>query len=176
MRRAYNRRQIQKYSQLATTQEQICQALGQSATVNDKNKPEVPFGIRAIESGIEVDGIWISGSNSNVTSTLASPTPSIKGGPPKPSSEGYSLQNTQVPTLNRPRSDKPSTRRHPVFMLPPLPPPSFRRTSYQPRRSSALRYSDSYELDERDEEPASPPLRPLMSGSDSRVDFMGKSG
>ena len=37
--------------------------------------PEVPFGIRAIESGIEVDGVWISRSNTPAQSLPATPAP-----------------------------------------------------------------------------------------------------
>jgi hypothetical protein len=35
-------------------------------------KDEIPFGIRAIESGIEVDGVWISRSNTPVGSSASS--------------------------------------------------------------------------------------------------------
>lgn len=35
-------------------------------------KDDVPFGIRAIESGIEVDGVWISRSNTPVGSSASS--------------------------------------------------------------------------------------------------------
>lgn len=37
-----------------------------------ETKDEIPFGIRAIQSGIEVDGVWISRSNTPVTSSRAS--------------------------------------------------------------------------------------------------------
>lgn len=37
--------------------------------------PDVPFGIRAIESGIEVDGVWISRSNTPAQSIPATPAP-----------------------------------------------------------------------------------------------------
>ena len=36
----------------------------------------VPFGIRAIESGVEVEGVWISRPNSPAPSILASPVSS----------------------------------------------------------------------------------------------------
>jgi hypothetical protein len=38
--------------------------------VERKRPPEVPFGVRAIESGIEVDGIWISKSATPVSESL----------------------------------------------------------------------------------------------------------
>ncbi|KAF1841019.1 uncharacterized protein K460DRAFT_380757 [Cucurbitaria berberidis CBS 394.84] len=40
--------------------------------VSTETKDEIPFGIRAIQSGIEVDGVWISRSNTPVGSSRAS--------------------------------------------------------------------------------------------------------
>jgi hypothetical protein len=40
--------------------------------VSVKTKDEIPFGIRAIQSGIEVDGVWISRSNTPIGSSRAS--------------------------------------------------------------------------------------------------------
>jgi hypothetical protein len=40
--------------------------------VSEETKDEIPFGIRAIQSGIEVDGVWISRSNTPVGSSRAS--------------------------------------------------------------------------------------------------------
>ncbi|KAF2866767.1 hypothetical protein BDV95DRAFT_598659 [Massariosphaeria phaeospora] len=41
---------------------------------NPRHKEDIPFGIRAIESGIEVDGVWISRSNTPVGSSRSSMT------------------------------------------------------------------------------------------------------
>ena len=38
----------------------------------EEMKDDIPFGVRAIESGIEVDGVWISRSNTPVGSSRAS--------------------------------------------------------------------------------------------------------
>lgn len=38
----------------------------------EEMKEDIPFGVRAIESGIEVDGVWISRSNTPVGSSRAS--------------------------------------------------------------------------------------------------------
>lgn len=38
----------------------------------EEMKDEIPFGVRAIESGIEIDGVWISRSNTPVGSSRAS--------------------------------------------------------------------------------------------------------
>jgi hypothetical protein len=40
--------------------------------VHEETKDEIPFGIRAIQSGIEVDGVWISRTNTPVGSSRAS--------------------------------------------------------------------------------------------------------
>jgi len=42
------------------------------AQVTEETKNEIPFGIRAIQSGIEVDGVWISRTNTPVGSSRAS--------------------------------------------------------------------------------------------------------
>jgi hypothetical protein len=42
------------------------------ARINEETKDEIPFGIRAIQSGIEVDGVWISRTNTPVGSSRAS--------------------------------------------------------------------------------------------------------
>lgn len=38
----------------------------------EEMKDDIPFGVRAIESGIEIDGVWISRSNTPVGSSRAS--------------------------------------------------------------------------------------------------------
>lgn len=38
----------------------------------EERKNDIPFGIRAIESGIEIDGVWISRSNTPVASSRSS--------------------------------------------------------------------------------------------------------
>src|SRR5205823_5426634 len=40
--------------------------------VTEETKDEIPFGIRAIQSGIEVDGVWISRTNTPAGSSRAS--------------------------------------------------------------------------------------------------------
>ena len=40
--------------------------------VTEETKNEIPFGIRAIQSGIEVDGVWISRTNTPAGSSRAS--------------------------------------------------------------------------------------------------------
>ncbi|KXT06412.1 hypothetical protein AC578_6064 [Pseudocercospora eumusae] len=63
---AYTHRKLRKYSAVAE-QEKKEQAVARQMSQRQKPDPShsahVPFGIRAIESGIEVDGVWISRSN-----------------------------------------------------------------------------------------------------------------
>jgi hypothetical protein len=71
----YNHTQIRKYSKVdkgkqAQTPEML-EAQPVTA-VSLETKDEVPFGIRAIQSGIEVDGVWISRTNTPVGSSRAS--------------------------------------------------------------------------------------------------------
>lgn len=71
----YDRNKIRKYSKVdkgkqAQTPEML-EAQPVTA-VSLETKDEVPFGIRAIQSGIEVDGVWISRSNTPVGSSRAS--------------------------------------------------------------------------------------------------------
>lgn len=44
----------------------------EAQTITEEPKNDIPFGIRAIESGIEVDGVWISRSNTPVGSSRTS--------------------------------------------------------------------------------------------------------
>ncbi len=128
-------------------------------------RQQVPFGVRALESGIEVDGVWISGTN---TPASMPGSPSIAAMKPQPAHRDQSSaasssasessrieipqQVHEFPGINRsagpshktstpydrPRSSerkhsKPSTSDH----------QNHGRPTYQPRRSSHLRFSNS---------------------------------
>ena len=140
----YNRHCLRKYSKLAATQAELRRTFSRSGTGKRGKGAEVPFGIRAIESGIEVDGVWISGSNSPASSAPGSPTLSATTEKPKVSSRD-SAADTKRQFGQPPNVDLPSPIHsyhkggHSVGV------PSG-RPSYQPRRSSGLRFSDSYEL------------------------------
>jgi len=125
--------------------------------IGPKNTHEVPFGIRAIQSGIQVDGIWISGSNTPTPSILK--TPYLEG---SSSDSSPGLYATMSPprksmdiSLNQPRSSPHRSRSRQSFP-PPLSrvasndrndnvdgserPKSRTQFSYKPRRSSQLRF------------------------------------
>jgi hypothetical protein len=71
----YDKRRLRKYTKVdkgkrAQTPEML---EAQPVThIAEETKDEIPFGIRAIQSGIEVDGVWISRSNTPVGSSRAS--------------------------------------------------------------------------------------------------------
>ncbi|KAJ4301827.1 hypothetical protein N0V90_003923 [Kalmusia sp. IMI 367209] len=93
----------------------------------EDTKEDVPFGIRAIESGIEVDGVWISRSNTPVTSSRSSitdfklprsnngsqfelpqaPLASSRTSSRPPSSFDQAVSAERIPTTNDSRSSSP---------------------------------------------------------------------
>ncbi|KAL8905980.1 MAG: hypothetical protein Q9207_002311 [Kuettlingeria erythrocarpa] len=72
----FNQWQLRKYTALAKTRaaRKEEEGLQHTPSVGRRKKGnDVPFGVRAIESGIEVDGVWISRSNTPANSTPGSP-------------------------------------------------------------------------------------------------------
>ena len=127
---------------------------------------EVPFGVRALESGIEVEGVWISGTNTPAGSTPGTPTflanaHSAREEPsPDRASSASTMSHLEMPQPTRgystvmiasdsnshnsspfgdPRVSSDSTQQPPPISdhLP------HNRPNYKPRRSSQLRYSNS---------------------------------
>ncbi|OJD26768.1 hypothetical protein ACJ73_01841 [Blastomyces percursus] len=93
---------------------------------------EIPFGSRAIERGIEVEGIWISNPNTPAGSPIWGPTP----GPSRPASLGSKSTLTFHPPLpSRSGSDylSPKTatlgRSKPASVSLPLPYPGLHNTA-----------------------------------------------
>ena len=126
----------------------------------------IPFGVRAIESGIEVDGVWISRSNTPVSSNPASPTSSIVGDQSPVKGHQHEDSTTKaIPTLEMPQPRYPYTGRPRPNSRSPSRSPEARseaatfesasslagpaedlikvrvRPTYQPRHSSHLRFS-----------------------------------
>lgn len=86
----YTRRKLRHYADQAASQPASVTVETPFRVDIEANRDErVPFGVRALESGIEVDGVWISPSNSTRSSRDSSPSPS----PTQPRSKfssGYS--------------------------------------------------------------------------------------
>jgi len=72
----YDRSRIRKYSKVDKGKEAATPEMLEAQPVQqvqaEEMKDDIPFGVRAIESGIEVDGVWISRSNTPVGSSRAS--------------------------------------------------------------------------------------------------------
>ncbi|KAF2622182.1 hypothetical protein BU25DRAFT_217165 [Macroventuria anomochaeta] len=72
----YDRSKIRKYSKVEKGKKAATPEMLESQPVQqvhaEEMKDDIPFGVRAIESGIEVDGVWISRSNTPVGSSRAS--------------------------------------------------------------------------------------------------------
>jgi hypothetical protein len=69
----YDRYRIAKYTKVEKGKQAVPTPEMLEAQ-HEETKDEIPFGIRAIESGIEVDGVWISRSNTPVGSSRSSVT------------------------------------------------------------------------------------------------------
>lgn len=71
----YSHWKMRKYNKVAATEAaqkpEVLEAQQPPEEVQEE-KDEIPFGIRAIESGIEVDGVWISRNNTPVPSSASS--------------------------------------------------------------------------------------------------------
>ncbi|KNG51275.1 hypothetical protein DDE82_008065 [Stemphylium lycopersici] len=72
---AYDKNKVRKYSKVDKGKNAQSPEMLEAQPVtelNEETKDEIPFGIRAIQSGIEVDGVWISRTNTPVGSSRAS--------------------------------------------------------------------------------------------------------
>ena len=122
------------------------------ASVKARKAKEVhiPFGVRAIESGIEVDGVWVSRSNTPDTVRQGSPSSSTfdmskaHGSSDRLSTHSVPKLEMPQPTRGRARLAMPTDSSHDQSRASTSPEAGPRgRPPYQPKRSSALRYSNS---------------------------------
>ncbi|EPQ64614.1 Bgt-3683 [Blumeria graminis f. sp. tritici] len=121
-------------------------------SLESRGKPEIPFGVRAIQSGIQVDGIWISNPNTPVPSELNLVSIPNESSDESGSSDQRLSPSTLAPPRLRPklrvrslgRPDSYGGRRFPET-LQDITEGSVARTTYKPRNSSHLRYADSHE-------------------------------
>lgn len=169
MKRIQNHWKLRSYIKLETSKaaftQEITQQMRHQPSVRRGRANQIPFGVRALESGIEVDGVWISRPNTPASSLPGSPTlsgttqlavqPESSKGRPSSSSNMSSVEIAQ-PLHERPEVSRPSGSTAAVRV--PLerparqhqkPPTSDHqprgRTTYQPRRSSHLRFSNSFD-------------------------------
>lgn len=169
MKRTYNHWKLQSYIKLETSKaaitQEITQQMQHQPSLRRGRANQVPFGVRALESGIEVDGVWISRPNTPASSLPGSPTlsgttqlaaqPDTSQGRASSSSNMSGVEMPQplhaFPEVNRP-SGSSSTVRGPLdrpvrqHKQPPTSDHQPRgRSTYQPRRSSHLRFSNSFD-------------------------------
>lgn len=155
---------LRQYIAIASKKQAQQLELGQEIEVTQRRGNDVPFGIRAIESGIEVDGVWISRPN---TPLLDSPkslaAPSIEASslssdtdPSNRVSSASNISRLEMPPPVRlyrassPGRPKTSSRVQ-SFVGERVPsessslntdPSVGRRPTYQPRHASYLGYSN----------------------------------
>jgi len=149
--------------------------------IESRKSHDIPFGVRAIQSGIKVDGIWISQSNTPAASELklevlpgsASDTTESKSGQNfvdvRPISR-HAIKSQPPNEIEILRNLEQAIAAHDVLERPGS---SGTRASYKPKRASQLRYGSHGNFDEealQQLEGRSPPRkavahRPRPSGS-----------
>ncbi|KAL8798777.1 MAG: hypothetical protein Q9182_006389 [Xanthomendoza sp. 2 TL-2023] len=176
---AHNHWKLRKYTALAKTKaaQRENDPERAASTTRRKKGNDVPFGVRAIESGIEVDGVWISRSNTPANSTPGSPSlSSTRETPVQPApatdrastisnmsrleipqpAHGHARQNparSSNPSYSRvsgnPFDRSVSSERSPsrLSAYTDYTSQGVHRPTYQPRRASHLRYSNSHVAD-----------------------------
>ena len=122
-----------------------------------RGRQDIPFGVRAIESGVEVEGVWISRNTTPASSAPGSPmlSPQMKGKATSRTSEVPSLDPSHPYGDNRSsRSPASSTgsferavsaERLDSVSTSDLAPSA--RQAYQPRQPSQLRFSTADNMD-----------------------------
>lgn len=167
MKLTYNKWRLRKYTAVAEKKTALRREMQHATSVKRgrSQRQQIPFGIRALESGIEVDGVWISGSNTPASTPGTPNIPAMKLQPThkRHSSEVSSsiseMSRIEVP---RPVHEQPSMNHLPGAsrkLSTPLDQPillgrqhskphssdhqSHGRPTYQPRHSSHLRFSNS---------------------------------
>lgn len=182
----YNHWRLRKYTTIAATTAAQPQDMQQTTPPRRRGDPGVPFGVRALESGIEVDGVWHSRSNTPAPSLPDSPMSSASVSPgsirrpnsPDRTSTSSNISKLEMPlpvhdypgvghvrsvsssgvvnapferglaperSPSRPSSISPEYLSRPNSISPEYlirDMPRSRQT-YQPRRSSHLRFSNS---------------------------------
>lgn len=106
----YSRWKLRKYTAVAearATQRQEMGHIGRASRgrrngKGNEDEEDIPFGIRAIESGIEVDGVWISRSNTPNQSVPSSPAsePFNYMGPAHPKTAGSPDRTSSVSNMS----------------------------------------------------------------------------
>ena len=167
MKLTYNKWRLRKYTAVAETKAALRREMQHTASVKRgrSQRQQIPFGVRALESGIEVDGVWISGTN---TPSSMPASPSIAAMKSQPAHGAHSREasssNSEMSRIEIPQPahgypgtnhssgpsynnstlvDRPVSSERQQKKPPPFDYQSVSRPTYQPRRSSQLRFSNS---------------------------------
>ena len=167
----YNKWRLRKYTAVAENKAAVRREMQHTVSVKRgrSQRQKIPFGVRALESGIEVDGVWISGTNTPSTMpgspniAAMKPQPAHKDYSPEASSSasetsrievpqpvhGYSVTNHSSGISNRVSApvDRPVSSEAQHKKPHPSEHQSLGRPTYQPRRSSHLRFSNSLDAE-----------------------------
>ena len=167
MKLTYNKWRLRKYTAVAETKAALRREMQHTASVKRgrSQRQQIPFGVRALESGIEVDGVWISGTNTPSSMPGSPSIAAIKAQPPpgahslEASSSNSEMSRIEIPQpvhgypgmnhssgpsyKNSTPVDRPVSSERQQKKQPPFDYPSVGRPTYQPRRSSQLRFSNS---------------------------------
>lgn len=175
MKLLYTRYRLRRFTAIANQKQAQLLERKQGGEVAQRRGNDVPFGIRAIESGIQVDGVWISGSNTPIPSTPISLAASSVDEPSPPrdhrqsarvSSSSLNILRPEIPQPVRPYAGTSPGKRNPLLGVhssepkrgssagrtparpdSPITEPGLgSRQTYQPRHSSHLRYSNPHLL------------------------------
>lgn len=160
----YNKWRLRKYTAVAENKIALRREMQHTVSVKRgrSQRQQIPFGVRALESGIEVDGVWISGTNTPSSmpgSPNIAPQAVQKEHPPEASSSSSEMARIEIPQpvhgyLGANHSASPS-HNIPTTLDPSMSSeqqrsrqhasdhPNHNRPTYQPRHSSHLRFSNS---------------------------------
>lgn len=167
MKLTYNKWRLRKYTAVAETKAALRREMQHTASLKRgrSQRQQIPFGVRALESGIEVDGVWISGTN---TPSSMPGSPNIAAKKPQPAPRDHSLEGSsstsEMSRIEIPQPvhgysgmnhsagpsnkipiifDRPMSSEQQHSKQPTSDHQSWGRPTYQPRRSSQLRFSNS---------------------------------
>ena len=122
---AHNHWKLRKYTAVANAQAAQRAEAGQAQPIVSRRGRvqegnDVPFGIRAIESGVEVDGVWISRSNTPAHSTPGTPAPASPAlsADPEPPTQPTAQSNRASTASNMSRLEIPQPAHGPRRVSP----------------------------------------------------------
>ena len=144
----YNHWRVRKYTKLEAEKKAIRQEMRHSASVRRGRAKDIPFGVRALERGVVVEGVWHSKANTPIPSLPGSPilpTTASKGKSREPTTHTSSPGGPIKSSVTRVEISRPTNH-----LAPEVATDQRRgRPSYKPRRSSGLRFNDSQEPGKR---------------------------